>query len=39
MATLIKIHPNGREEMKEGGSLSECIAWNDDGTLKEIIGR
>ena len=38
MATLIKIHPNGRGEMKEGGSLCESIAWNEDGTFKEVVG-
>jgi len=39
MATLVKIHPDGREEMKDGGSRVESIRWNEDGTLKEISGR
>jgi hypothetical protein len=38
MATLIKIHADGHGEMKEGGSLCEAIAWNEDGTFKEIAG-
>ena len=38
MATLVKIHPDGREEMKDGGSRVEALAWNDDETFKEIAG-
>ena len=38
MATLVKVHPDGREEMKDGGSRVEALAWNDDGSLKEIAG-
>jgi hypothetical protein len=38
MATLVKIHKDGREEMKDGGSLCESIAWNEDGTFKEVVG-
>ena len=39
MADLVKIHPNGREELKDGGSRCEAIAWNEDRTFKEIVGR
>jgi len=39
MATLVKIHPDGKEEMKDGGSMCESIAWNDDDTFKETVGR
>lgn len=38
MATLIKIHPDGREEMKDGGARVEAIRYNEDGTFKEIEG-
>jgi len=38
MATLIKILPDGREEMKDGGARVDAIEWNEDGTFKEIIG-
>jgi len=36
MATLVKVHPDGREEFKEGGARVDAIEWNEDGTLKEI---
>ena len=36
MATLIKIHKDGREEYKEQGARVEAIAWNEDGTFKEV---
>jgi hypothetical protein len=38
MATLVKIHPDGRQEMKDGGSRCEAIRWNEDGTFKEFAG-
>lgn len=38
MATLVKIHKDGHGEMKDGGSLCEAIAWNEDGTFKEVVG-
>lgn len=38
MATLVKIHPNGREEFKEGGARVEALAWDDEGKLKEVKG-
>ena len=38
MATLIKIHQDGREEFKEQGARVEAIEWNENGTFKEIIG-
>jgi hypothetical protein len=37
MPTLIKIHEDGREEFKEQGQRVEAIAWNEDGTFKEIV--
>ena len=36
MATLKKIHPDGHEEMKDGGAMCDAIRWNEDGTFKEI---
>ena len=36
MATLVKVHPDGREEMKDGGARVEAIEWNEDGSLKEV---
>ena len=38
MPTLIKIHEDGREEFKERGGRVEAIAWNEDGTFKEVVG-
>lgn len=38
MARLIKIHPDGNRELKEQGGRIEAIAWNEDGTFKEVIG-
>jgi hypothetical protein len=38
MPTLIKIHSDGREEVKEQGQRVEAIAWNEDRTFKEVIG-
>ena len=37
MPTLIKIHPDGREEFKEQGARVEAIAWNEDRTYKEVV--
>lgn len=37
MPTLIKIHPDGREEFKEQGARVEAIAWNEDKTFKEVV--
>ena len=37
MPTLIKIHPDGREEFKEQGQRVEAIAWNEDRTFKEVV--
>jgi len=31
MATLVKVHTDGREEFKEQGSRCEAIKWDDDG--------
>ena len=38
MADLVKIHPDGHQELKDGGSMCNAIRWNDDGTFKEIAG-
>jgi hypothetical protein len=38
MATLVKVHPDGREEFKDGGSRVEAIEWNEDKTFKEVKG-
>jgi len=38
MATLVKVHPDGREEFKDGGARVEALAWNEDETLKEVAG-
>ncbi len=37
MPKLIKIHSDGREEFKEQGGRIQAIAWNEDGTFKEIV--
>lgn len=37
MPRLIKIHPNGTEETKEQGQRVEAIAWNEDGSFKEVV--
>ena len=38
MADLIKIHPDGRHELKDGGAMCDAVAWNEDGTFKEVVG-
>ena len=38
MADLIKIHPDGRQELKDGGAMCNAIRWNEDRTFKEIVG-
>lgn len=38
MAELVKIHANGREELKDGGAMCDAIAWNEDKTFKEVAG-
>lgn len=37
MATLIKIHTDGREEFKEQGARVEAIEWNENGTFKSVL--
>lgn len=37
MATLVKVHPDGREEFKEGGARVEAIKWKEDGTYDEVV--
>jgi hypothetical protein len=36
MAHLIKILEDGSERLMESGSRIEAIAWNEDGTFKEV---
>jgi len=38
MATLVKVHPDGREEFKDGGARVEAIAWDKDGKFNEVKG-
>ena len=35
MATLVKIHPDGREEFKDGGARVEAIEW-ENGKFKQV---
>lgn len=37
MPRLFKIHADGQEQLKEHGQRIEAIAWNEDGTFKEVI--
>lgn len=37
MATLIKIHKDGKEEFKEQGARVEAIEWNENGTFKSVV--
>ena len=37
MATLIKIHTDGRKEFKEQGARVEAIEWNENGTFKSVL--
>jgi len=38
MATLVKVHPDGREEMKDGGARVEAHKYNDETKQYEVIG-
>lgn len=38
MAKLIKIHKDGQRELKEQGGRIDAIAWNEDGSFKEVAG-
>ena len=39
MATLVKIHPDGREEFKEGGARVEAHKYNKETQLHEgVVG-
>lgn len=38
MATLVKVHPDGREEFKDGGSRIEAIVYDDDGLYEDTVG-
>ncbi|CAB4218986.1 hypothetical protein UFOVP1604_69 [uncultured Caudovirales phage] len=38
MPLLIKLHEDGREEVKEQGARVEAIAWNEDRSYKEVVG-
>jgi len=39
MASLYKIHSDGSREYKEAGKRIEAIAWNENGTFKEVVNR
>ena len=39
MATLVKVHPDGREEFKEGGARVEAHKCSDEtGLYKGVVG-
>lgn len=38
MAKLIKIHKDGRREVKEQGQRVEAIQWKEDGTFDKVVG-
>ncbi len=38
MATLVKVHPNGREEMKDGGARVEAIEYDGNGKYVGVAG-
>ena len=38
MATLVKIHPDGKEEYKESGPRVEAIEWDENGRFKQKKG-
>jgi len=38
MAELIKVLEDGYE-LKDGGSCSQAIKWNKDGTFNSVVGR
>jgi hypothetical protein len=38
MPSLLKIHADGTTELKDQGQRVEAIAWNEDGTFKEVTG-
>jgi len=36
MATLVKVHPDGREEFKDGGARVEAIEYTKEGFYKGV---
>lgn len=38
MATLLKIHPDGREEMKDGGARVDAIKYDNEGIYEGVAG-
>jgi hypothetical protein len=38
MASLYKIHTDGRRELKEQGQRIEAIKWKEDGTFDKVVG-
>ena len=36
MATLVKVHPDGREEFKDGGARVEAIEYTKEGFYKSV---
>lgn len=37
MATLIKIHPDGTEEVKEQGARVEAIQWDTENMRSKVV--
>ena len=38
MPTLVKVHPDGREEMKDGGARVEAIKYDVNGKYEGVVG-
>lgn len=38
MATLVKVHKDGHEEMKDGGARVEAIKYDSDGISEGVVG-
>ena len=38
MPRLIKIHPDGTEEVKESGQRVEAIQWDAEGHFSKVVG-
>lgn len=38
MATLVKIHPDGHEEMKDGGARVDAMKYGNDGIFECVAG-
>jgi len=38
MATLVKVHIDGREELKDGGARVEAIKYDSNGICEGVVG-